>query len=320
MRFSSAPPGEDEFIRRQAANGLQPILELSQSRIGWKPNRRDRAARDGIVVVGDTAGRIIGAIVHRGISIASSTVLGGITVDADRRDARLVVESDALGEGSPVHEALLEGQGRNPLAGRSTGVRRGGAGEGLPLRRSPRHSPSVDLEGSSLLLGGGQGGELLLPPVLPLLLGDDMVRVEAPGTSKQAGNLKRNLAVNAHPALAVGPERGELAVSSGGGEMGPGGSTTRAGTALNRALTRGARTTARAAMGVDTSTAGLLRTAGAQGKTTKPGAAGRGARRHRSCRTYGIPGVARRNRTVDHTEITRGARSVGDGPSTSAAT
>ena len=166
-----------------------------------------------------------------------------------------------------------------------------------------------------------QGGGLLLPPLMPLLLGDghgagrDFRDLQAGGRSQA-----HSFAINAHPALTVGPgQRGELACSSGGGGEGLGGSITRAGTALNRALTRGARTSARAAMGVDTPTAGLLRTTGIQGRTTRPGAAGRGARGHRSCRTVGIPVVARRSCTVDHTDTTRGVRSVG-GPSTSAAT
>ena len=129
------------------------------------------------------------------------------------------------------------------------------------MRRGPRPSPSVLLAGSSLLLRGGQSGKLLLPPIMPLLLGDGH------GAGRNLRNLQaggrpqaHSFAINTHPARMGGPgQRGELAGSSGGREVLPGGSITLAGTALNRALTRGARTSARAALGVDTPTARLLR-------------------------------------------------------------
>ena len=79
-----------------------------------------------VVVV--AAGEILGVIlviVHLGIIIESSTIRGGITVNADSGDHRRA-EGNSLGEGNSVHEALLEDEGSSTSAGRAIGIRRAG--------------------------------------------------------------------------------------------------------------------------------------------------------------------------------------------------
>ena len=88
------------------------------------------------------------------------------------RKDNLRTEGDALGEGSPVHEALLKGEGSGPSAGKSLGAHRAGArGRRHPHKHTGR-GPGINLAGSGFLLRSGQGVELLLPPIQPLFLGD----------------------------------------------------------------------------------------------------------------------------------------------------
>ena len=93
-------PGQDDVILRQATEGVKPVLQLIQSGISRGPNRSGRTTTDGIVIVVAAAGRIFGInliIVHLGISLGSSTIQGGVTVDADSGDRRRA-ECNALGE------------------------------------------------------------------------------------------------------------------------------------------------------------------------------------------------------------------------------
>ena len=250
-------PGKDELILRQAADGLKPVLKLSQSGISRRPHRRDRTTSDGIIIVAVTAGRIIGVNVHRGISIASGTFTGGATVNADSRDIR-PAEGNALGEVGPVHEALLEGEGGGPRAGRAIGVCRAGAGRGQALRLVTRRGPSVSLAGSSPHLRRRQSVELLLTPLQPLLLGDrDGAGRRLRGCQASGGPQANLPAFLRDPALVVGPERRVLVVSLGSRKAEPGGSNTRVGTALRRTPARRARATARAAMSVGATTYAL---------------------------------------------------------------
>ena len=117
-------PGVDDVIGRQAMDedGL-PVLGLRQGGIGGKPHRRGSTGKDGIVMGETSASRVPGVIVHGGIHTVG-TARRGATVDADGRSVHQGVEADALdaiGEGSPVHEALLEGQGPKHHAGKTLG-------------------------------------------------------------------------------------------------------------------------------------------------------------------------------------------------------
>ena len=161
-----AVPDKDYIILRQAAQGLKPILQLSQSGINGTPHRHGHTTGDGSVIVVVAAGKVFGVIVHRGIRIASSTVQKGVTVNADSRDRRRA-EGDALGEGGPVHKALLEGEGGNPSAGRAIGTRRAGARKGRNLRRATGRGPGISLAGSGIHLRIGQSAELLLHDATP---------------------------------------------------------------------------------------------------------------------------------------------------------
>ena len=81
-------------------------------------------------------------------------------------------EGDALGESSPVHEALLKDEGSGPSAGRSSGARGAGTGGRRHPNRRTGRGPGISLAGSGLLLRSGQGVELLLPPDQPVFFGD----------------------------------------------------------------------------------------------------------------------------------------------------
>ena len=104
-------PGQDALILRQTTEGIQPVLQLSQSGISRGPDRRGRVTTDGIAIVAVAAGRILGftlITVHLGISFEITiTTPWGVTVDADSGN-HCWSEGNALGESSPVHEALLE--------------------------------------------------------------------------------------------------------------------------------------------------------------------------------------------------------------------
>ena len=231
----------------------------------------------------------------------------------------LTVGISARPKETPLGRAALsmkhcsKARGAAPVPAEPSAFAEWARGEGRPCAWSRGVAPASAF--SSLHLRSGQGAELLLTPFQPLLLGDRDGAGRRLRGCQACGGPQANLPAFLHdPALVVGLERRVLVVSFGSREVEPSGSNTRVGTALRRTATRKARATARAAMSVDTPTAGLLRAAGTLGRTS------RGTRRHRSCRTTAFPVVAGRRRAVDPPEITHGVGGVGGSTSTRAAT